>query len=114
VTAAAQPRVRFHKAIELGNLALAETSAREMGVVSLEEALELVALIAQKDPFRHGRAGARWIRRYLDENTKAGLDDVAFVAGCLAALGGREHGTALTALRAVSKVASTRRALPAT
>jgi hypothetical protein len=79
-----------------------------MGVVSLEEAVELVALIAQKDSLRHRRAGARWVRRYLNENAAAGLDDVVFVSGCLAALGGRDHGSALTALRAVAKTASTR------
>lgn len=73
-----------------------------MGKVSLDEALELVALIAFKDPRRHGRAGARWMRRYLEENDGAGLDDVVFVAGCLTALGGRDHSTALAALRDIA------------
>jgi hypothetical protein len=44
-----------------------------MGKVSLAEALELTALIAFKDTRRHGRAGARWPRRYLEENESAGL-----------------------------------------
>ena len=73
-----------------------------MGKLSLEEALALVALIAFKDPRRHGRAGARWMRRYLEENESAGLDDVVFIAGCLSALGGRDHAAAVTALRAVA------------
>jgi hypothetical protein len=73
-----------------------------MGNVNLAEALELVALIAFKDPRRHGRAGVRWIRRYLEAHPDAGLDDVAFVAGCLSALGGRRHGTALAALRTLA------------
>jgi hypothetical protein len=78
-----------------------------MGRISLLEALDLTALIALKDRRRHGRAGARWMRRYLDENESAGLDDVAFVAGCLSALGGQEHEAALNALRVVaSRVAS--------
>jgi hypothetical protein len=77
-----------------------------MGKVSLAEALELVALIAFKDPRRHGRAGARWMRRYLEEHEGAGLDDVVFVAGCLSALGGRDHASAVTVLRAVAKRAA--------
>jgi hypothetical protein len=39
--------------------------------VTLSEALDLTALIAFKDPRRHGRAGARWITRFLEE--KLGL-----------------------------------------
>jgi hypothetical protein len=73
-----------------------------MGKLSLEEALALVALIAFKDPRRHGRAGARWMRRYLEENESAGLDDVVFIAGCLSALGGRDHAAAVAALGAVA------------
>jgi hypothetical protein len=92
----------FNRAIERGNLATAESSARQMGKVSLAEALELVALIAFKDPRRHGRAGARWMRRYLEEHESAGLDEVVFAAGCLSALGGRDHEAAVTALRAVA------------
>lgn len=79
-----------------------------MGNVSLEEALELTALIAFKDPRRHGRAGARWMRRYLEDNDSAGLDDVVFVAGCLSALGGRDHEAAVAALRAMSQRATSR------
>jgi hypothetical protein len=43
------------------------------------------------------------MRRYREENEGAGLDDVVFVAGCLSALGGRDHATAVAALRAVAK-----------
>jgi hypothetical protein len=77
-----------------------------MGKVTLSEALELTALIAFKDPRRHGRAGARWLRRYLEENPAAGLDDVAFITGCLSALGGRRHAAALSALKAMAEPAS--------
>jgi hypothetical protein len=98
----------FNRAIQRGNLVAAESSAREMGKVSLEEALELTALIAFKDPRRHRRAGARWMRRYLEDNESAGLDDVVFVAGCLSALGGRDHEAAVTALRAMSERATSR------
>lgn len=104
MTAQGHPRSIFHRAIERGSLVLAEQTARELEHIWLSEALELVALIARHDPKRHGRAGARWIRRYLEENRAAELDDVVFVTGCLAALGGPDHDAALAALRAVAKV----------
>jgi hypothetical protein len=100
LTAAGHPRSIFLRAIERGNLVIAESTAREMGRISLEEALELTALIARKDSRRHGRAGARWLGRYLEENPQAGLDAAAFVVGCLCALGGRDHDTGLLALKA--------------
>ena len=108
LTAQGHPRAIFQRAVERGNLLLAETTAREMGKISVGEALELVALIARHDPPRHGRAGARWMRLYLELNHAAGLDDVVFVAGCLCALGGADHDPALASLRAVSRTASSR------
>jgi hypothetical protein len=81
---------------------VAEATLRELGRPTLGELLELVHLIAHKSPHRHGRAGARWLRRYLDANPDSGLDDVAFLAGCLSALGGPKNHAALTALRAVA------------
>jgi hypothetical protein len=69
-----------------------------MGRVSLVEALELTALIARKDPRRRGRAGARWLRRYLETNEDAGIDELALAAGALAALGGAAHEAAYGAL----------------
>jgi hypothetical protein len=108
LTAQGHPRAIFHRAVERGSLALAEQTARELEHIWLSEALELVALIARQDPARKGRAGARWVRRYLEENTAAGLDDVAFVTGCLSALGGPEHDVSLGALRAVARTAKTR------
>lgn len=46
------------------------------------------------------------MRRYLDANPGAGLDDLAYVVGNLSALGGRQHLAALEALRAVSETAT--------
>ena len=90
----------FRRALERGNLILAETTAREVGHVDLREALELAALIAKHDPRVRGRrASARWLRRWLEERPRATIDDVAMVAGLLAGLGGPAHRTALAALR---------------
>lgn len=101
VTAQGQPRTIFRRAIERENLLVAETAARELGRIGLDEALDLVALIARRDARRHGRAGARWARRFLEEHPAAGLDDLAFVVGCLSALGGAQHDSALCALRSL-------------
>jgi len=77
-------------------------TVREIGVVSLDEALELTALMAQKGEWpRARRAAARWLERYLAEKSPT-IDDAVFVAGCLAALGGRNHGEALATLRALA------------
>jgi hypothetical protein len=40
---------------------LAEVTAREIGRVTIGEALELTALVARKQPDRFGRFAARWL-----------------------------------------------------
>jgi len=39
---------------------LAEVTAREIGRVTIAEALELTALVARKQSHRYGRFAARW------------------------------------------------------
>jgi hypothetical protein len=51
------PRTIFRRALEHENLVLAEVTAREIGRVTIAEALELTALVAQKEPHRHPRVG---------------------------------------------------------
>jgi len=41
---------------------------RELGRISLAEALELTILIARKDPPRYPRVAARWLQRLLEEH----------------------------------------------
>jgi hypothetical protein len=67
MTAQGHPRAIFARAIERRNLVVAEASAREMGRVTLEEALRLLFLYAEKDPVRYERAALRWLVRYLTE-----------------------------------------------
>jgi hypothetical protein len=98
MTAQGHPRAIFNRAIERGNLLVAETTAREIGRVSLVESLALTALIAQKDPGRRSRAAARWLLRYLEANDQAGIEEAAMVATALAALGGPTHDAALALL----------------
>jgi hypothetical protein len=56
---------RFQRAIAARNLLNAETAAREMGGLSLADALLLCELLAATDPKRYERAALRWLQRSL-------------------------------------------------
>jgi hypothetical protein len=87
---------------------IAEATAREIGRLSLVEALGLTALIALKEPHRHSRIGARWLQRYLDEHPAPTLGEAAFATTLLTALGTDAHAEALPALRAMAERAISR------
>jgi hypothetical protein len=69
VTAAGHPRSIFRRAIERKNLLVAQATARDMGVVALDEALELVVLTAELEPHRLDAYARRWLARLADERT---------------------------------------------
>jgi hypothetical protein len=107
VTAQGHPRAIFQRAIERGNLAVAEVTLRvEIPRPTMLDLLELTALIAVKDPRRHSRTAARWLQRWLDAVGDATLDDVDLAAANLRALGGRHHEHALVALRDIAERAT--------
>jgi hypothetical protein len=79
---------------------LAEVTAREIGRVTIAEALELTALVARKQPPRYGRFAARWLCLYLEEHEKATLEDVELLVSNLGSLVvPNDHGRALASLR---------------
>ncbi len=83
---------------------LAEVTAREIGRVTIAEALELTALVARKQPQRYGRFAARWLCLYLEEHEKATLEDVGMIVSNLRALATRkDHAAALAILRKVTR-----------
>jgi hypothetical protein len=100
------PRTVFRRALDRGNLLVA--TAKEIGRLSLDEALELTLLIAREDPRRHPRVAARWLRRYLDESLDVTIEEAAMVATSLAALTGRGGETAVETLRAMAERATRR------
>jgi hypothetical protein len=108
LTAQGHPRATYQRAIERGNLLVAETVLREIGRVSLVEMLQLTALIAVKDPRRHARVSARWLARYLETHETATIDEVAHVVGALVALGGNGHDAAYSSLLDMAERASMR------
>ena len=66
----------------------AEMAAREMGGLSLADALSLCELLANADPARYERAALRWLQRFIDERLPP-LSEVALAASALAEL---RHG----------------------
>ena len=108
MTAQGHPRSVFQRAIEHGNLGVAEATLRELGRPTLVELLELTALIAQRDPRRHGRVAARWLQRLLEQHPDLTVDDAVLVGSTLQALGGRHHAYAMATLRAIADEAATR------
>jgi hypothetical protein len=90
--------------LEHDNLVPAEVTAREIGRVTIAEALELTALVARKQPDRFGRFAARWLCLYLEEHEKATLEDVALLVANLRSLASpRDHNSALAILRKTTR-----------
>ena len=96
------PTAIFRKAIERGNLVVAEATALELGRLDLADALELTALTALKDRSRSRRLAARWLERWLAETPAPTIEDAVMVAGLLAALGGSQHDAAFAHLRSLA------------
>ena len=63
-------------------------AAREMGGLSLADALSLCELLANTDPARYERAALRWLQRSIDERLPP-LTEAALAASALAEL---RHG----------------------
>ena len=79
---------RFQRAIHRRHVQAAEMAAREMGGLSLADALLLCELLANVDPARYERAALRWLQRFIDERVPP-LTEVALAASALAEL---RHG----------------------
>lgn len=84
---------RFQRAIQRRHLNAAEMAAREMGGLSLDDALSLCELLASLDPARYERAALRWLQRFIDERLPP-ITEVALAAAALAEVrhGGRVIG----------------------
>lgn len=101
------PHGRFTRAIERRNLLEAESAARELGRLSLSDALAFLYLVADKAPARFERAGVRWCGRFLVETRGVTIAEAQVLLGALAAL--RDPAPAL-ALETIARVAERFRA----
>lgn len=64
---------RFTRAIKQGNLWAAEMAARELRGLALDDALDLVGLIARSRPDRLERAAIRWHGRLETESQSSNI-----------------------------------------
>ena len=83
MTAHPHARVRFRRAIERRALWLAEDAARELPNLSLQDALQLVHLYAERGSPKYERAALRWLERYLVEGSPR-LQHFAVITASLA------------------------------
>jgi hypothetical protein len=91
---------RFQRAIHGRNVRAAEMAAREMGGLSLTDALSLCELLAMVDPARYERAALRWLQRFIDERQPP-LAEVALAASALAEL---RHGRRAVGVEALERI----------
>ena len=76
---------RFSRALASRNLRGAEDAARELGRLSLEDALGLCVLYLQCAPARYERAAVRWMECFIAEK-RPWLEEVGLAVGALAEL----------------------------
>jgi hypothetical protein len=89
---------RFQRAIHRRHVQAAEMAAREMGGLSLADALLLCELLANADPSRYERAALRWLQRFIDERTPP-LTEVSLAASALAELRRGRRNVGVEALK---------------
>jgi hypothetical protein len=75
-------------------------AAREMGGLSLADALLLCELLANVDPARYERAALRWLQRFIDERLPP-LAEVALAASALSEL---QHGNRNVGIEALKRL----------
>jgi hypothetical protein len=85
VTAQGSPATRFARAIEHRSVLLAEIAARELGRLSLEQALELVILYGEAEDKRYERAALRFLARAATEQHEMTLASLVRLAAALVA-----------------------------
>jgi hypothetical protein len=101
LTSQGHPYARFKRALDTGNPTIALSAASELPFVNLADALALCALMRDGDPGRYSRACAKWLCRYGLEVGGVTLEELRFVAGCLATLVGEHRPAGRKALAQV-------------
>src|SRR6476469_2345566 len=88
------------RAIRSRHVQNAEMAAREMGGLSLADALLLCELLASTDVARYERAALRWLQRFIDERLPP-LTELALAASALAEL---RHGRRNTGVETLKRL----------
>ena len=89
---------RFARALRRGDVFQAELAARELGKLTLADALSLCELLAARDPQRFERAARRWLQRFIEERSPS-LPEVALAAAALSELRHGRRAVGVDALR---------------
>jgi len=84
------------------NLRGAEMAARELGSLSLDNALKLCVLLADSDAPRFERAALRWLERFIAERLPP-IEEVALAASALAELRHGERSAGLASLERLAR-----------
>src|SRR3954470_24908032 len=93
------PYGRFRRSLEIGRLPMVLSAAAELPRLELDDALEVLALMAdQSAPDRYAAAAARWCGRLAVERSVALAELRLAVAACELL---PEHPAALQTLRAL-------------
>jgi hypothetical protein len=93
---------RFSRSIANRNLRGAETAARELGWLSLEDALQLCTLYAASDRARYERAALRWLERLLAER-RLSLEEAGLAVGALSELRNGKSAASMFTLRRLAR-----------
>jgi hypothetical protein len=104
MTSQGTPHGRFQRAIRDRHLRRAEMAARELGHLSLADALAYCVLLADLDPERFSRAIARWHARFVLEAVGITADEAALALSAAKGLAGlRTSNVAAETLRRLAR-----------
>jgi hypothetical protein len=92
-------RGRFQPAIRDRHLRRATMAARELGNVSLADALALTLLTAEVGDDRWPRAAARWLGRFIIESPAMTIGEAGLASAAIQHLAGRDSRLAAKTLR---------------
>jgi hypothetical protein len=94
---------QFQRAIERNNLIEADSCARELGKLSLKDALDYCDLLARQAPERFELAALRWHGRWETEAKANSLHESQLALACLQLLTSSDRAIPLSVLRHLVK-----------
>ncbi len=103
MTSEGRPYARFRRALEVRSVFQAETAARELGRLGLNDALDYLTLLAAEDPERFERAARKWLARLLAESPALTLNEAMVALGSLRGIGSLYEEQSREVLRALVK-----------
>jgi hypothetical protein len=93
----------FQRAVQQRNVLGAEAAARQLGQLTLDNALRLLFLYAEKEPLKYDRAALRWLGRYVTEGKAVSLFKAQLALAALAELRAGEREAAAKLLSELAR-----------